>query len=422
MVSYFALGNIRNRAEVDKRLGWTSANGAGGGSGGPPSRGAPRRAGSSYPSVYGRRRPVTTVRRSFKKRTGKSRKLRKRRKRNLRPVDHSKRGVSLIYEVSGVTGGTDDDTEVCYIGHANMPARNMLLMGLRAIMKQVFMRLGVSIRGMDDALGFGGNITFFYYPTPVSTAGASIPIAFLASSTPNNLVDSFLTPLLTAMDNTPALRPYSIVIAPTSGVPRTFYTDSVTLDFSALSRLKFQNRTPNEGGTDAVDTNDINHLVGQKYWGSGTGTYVKSSNVGSPHSPLIAKIGAGSILMSRTDNFAAPNAWLRHPPETTKFFTRVKGHSSIKKFAPGGTLYSSLYTSRKISFAGLIDSYLKEVNTNSYALSTLGKFAIFGFQKYLDDDASVKVKLAYEVELQIGASCSMKSNTHTQPVYVETVE
>lgn len=100
-------------------------------------------------------------------------------------------------------------------------------------------------------------------------------------------------------------------------------------------------------------------------------------------------------------------------------FTHVKSANSITKFAPGATKYSSLYSTRRISFSNLIDKYLKEIDQDQYMLSTVGKFAIFGFQKYIDDDEAVKVTIAYEVELQIGVTCQFRNNIRTMPVYFE---
>jgi len=73
-----------------------------------------------------------------------------------------------------------------------------------------------------------------------------------------------------------------------------------------------------------------------------------------------------------------------------------------------------------MKFSAFIDSYLKDVSTTNYTLSTLGDFAFFGFQKFIDDDAAVKVKIAYEVELQVGVTCTIKTNVHTLPLYFES--
>jgi len=407
-----------NRADVDRRLGFNQGSAprrstvATGGSGGRGSGGTRSR----VPAL--RYRNQRRGRRS--KRRG--RRGRKSRKSKMRPVDHSKMGVSTVYEVAGVTGGADDDAEAIYIGHSNMPAGNMLIMAIRALIKSTYARFGVTIRSFFEPTSVPGTFQFVYYTTPVTTTQTGITVPVTGGTTYNDIVGALVTPLITAIDANPGLRPYSIIFAPTNGVRRQFYTDSVSLTFTALSRLKLQNRTPNEGGTDAVDTNDVNFLVGSVYSGSGTGTYITAVTEGTPHQPLIGTDGSGRILMSRADNMSLTANFLRHPPENTKFFTRVKHHSSIKKFAPGATKFSSLYTHRKISFAQMIDMYLKDVTTNAYTLSTMGQFRFFGLQKFIDDDASVKVKIAYEVELQLGVTCSMRTNVHTQPVYIETTE
>ena len=420
MVSYWQTGRIRNKADVDRRLGWNQSkqpvmkssakSGTTRSGGAPPPR---MRGGRRIRGSRGRRR----VRR-IKKRGRKSRA----RKSRLSPVNHSKRGVAMVYEVSGVSGGTDDDAEVVYIGHCNMPADNMIIAALRAIIKSVFFRFGITIRNFSEIVSAPGTFTFFYYPTSVATTVTSIPYTVTGTSTYNDIVGNILNPLKIALDANPGLRPYSISYAPTTGVRRDFYTDSITLNFSSLSRLKIQNRTPNEGGTDAIDTNDVNFLVGSVYSGSGTGTYIKAVPEGTPFVPLIGTDGSGRILKTRTDNMTLTSAFLRHPPETTKFFTRVSKCSPISKFAPGDTKFSTLYTTRKVSFAQMLDMYLKDVTSNSYSLSTMGQFRFFGLQKFIDDDAAVKVKIAYEVELQIGCTCMVKSNVYTHPVYIETTE
>lgn len=408
-----------NRNDVDRRLGWNQPSStsrptvATGGSGG-------RGSGGSRSRVRALRyRNQRRGRRIVKRRGLRGRKSRK---SKMRPVDHSKMGVSTVYEVSGITGGTDDDAEAIYIGHANMPAGNMIIMALRALVKATFFRFGVTIRNFFEVTSVPGVFQFVYYTTPVTTTQTAISVTITGTTTYNDIVGNILTPLTVALDANPGLRPYSIIFAPTSGVRRQFYTDSVSLTFTALSRLKIQNRTPNEGGTDAVDTNDINFLVGSSYSGSGTGTYIKAVAEGTPFQPLIGTDGSGRILMSRADNLNLSNNFLRHPPESTKFFTRVKSHSSISKFAPGATKFSVLRTHRKISFAQMLDMYLKDVTSNAYTLSTMGQFRFFGLQKFIDDDAAVKVKIAYEVELQLGCTCSMRTNVHTLPVYFELTE
>jgi len=344
-----------------------------------------------------------------------------RKRRAMRPVDHSKNGVALIIENTDITSAVTDDAEAVYIGHANMPAANMINMAIRAILKAALSRFGKFYRNFDDQIGFSGSLGFLYYANPTATATTSINVIFVATDTLNNITGSIIGPLYIAMDNTPALRPYSLVITPSGGaLTRDFYLDTAMLTMTAFSRLKIQNRTPNEAGTDEVDTNDINFLVGQKYSGNGTGTYLKAPQTGTPHNPFIGNNEIGKILVSRTDNMNGSLSWLRHPPETTKFFTKVKSIQSVSKFAPGATKYNSLYSHRRISFPNLVDMYLKEINTTQYMLSSMGKFCIYGFQKYIDDDEAVKIKIAYEVELQIGATCKFMNNIRTQPVYFET--
>lgn len=390
---------------------------AGGRSGG--SGGSGRGGGRSNNRYYATRRGLVRRGRLLRKR---SRRTRKSRKSKMRPVDHSKNGVSLVYEVSGITGGTDDDSEAIYVGHANMPAGNMLNIAVRAVIKAVYMRMGITIRTYNEISSVPGVMTFLYYTTPIATVSTGINFTVTGTSTYNDVAAAFFSGIQAAIHANPGFRPYAFVFVPSSGIRRTFYTDSVSLNFTSLSRLKLQNRTPNEGGTDSVDTNDVNFLVGSIYAGSGTGTYIKSSVEGTPHQPLIGTDGSGRILMTRSDNMAASSSFLRHPPENTKLFTRVKSHSTISKFAPGATKYSSLYTHRKLSFAQMLDMYLKDVAANAYTLSTMGQFRFFGLQKFIDDDAAVKVKIAYEVELQLGCTCSMRTNVHTQPVYIETTE
>lgn len=409
---YNAFKGDRNRVSFSTSGNSSRAvtSGAGGSGGSRSGRGAPPRMVSSN-----RRRPRGMRRRG--RRISRRRKM----KRILRPVNHSKNGVCLVYENTSVTSSANDDAEVVYIGHANGPAKQVLTMAIRAIVKATFARMGVQIRDFGLAVDIAGIYQFSYYPNATATAFTNSNFNFIATNTYNDIVASFVTTLFAAMESNPALRPYQVAIAPTGSTPRIYYLDSCMLNLSMFSRLKIQNRTPNEGGTDEVDTNDINFLVGNKYSGTGTGTYVTSQTSGGvPHQPLIAENDVGTILRTRTDNFnGTSNQWLRHPPETTKFFTRVKSLKAIPKFAPGATKYSSLSTNRRISFAFLIDQYLKQINTNTYTLSSIGEFAFFGFQKYIDDDEAVKVKIAFEIELQIGATATFRSNIRTVPIYLE---
>jgi len=409
---YNAFKGDRNRVSFSTSGNSSRAvtSGAGGSGGSRSGRGAPPRMVSSS-----RRRPG-----GMRRRRGRRISRRRKMKRILRPVNHNKNGVCLVYENTSVTSAATDDAEVVYIGHANGPAKQVLTMSLRAIVKASFARMGVQIRDFGLPIGIAGVYQFSYYVNAVATALTNVNFPFVSTDTFADITAAFATSLFAAMESNPSLRPYQVALVPSGATPRIYFLDSCMLNLSMFSRLKIQNRTPNEGGTDEVDTNDINFLVGNKYSGTGTGTYVVSQTSGTPHQPLIAENDVGTILRTRTDNFnGTSNHWLRHPPETTKFFTRVKSLKSVPKFAPGATKYSSLLTNRRISFSALIDQYLKQINTNTYTLSSLGEFAFFGFQKYIDDDEAVKVKIAFEIELQIGATASFKSNIRTVPIYLE---
>lgn len=399
-------GFIRRLYDIGSRA--TVGNGGNGGSV------PPRVRTLRYRNSRSRRR--NSVRR--RRRRTAPRRNRRNNKSYLSPSAHAKRGVVLMYETSGITGGTGDDSEVAYIGHTNAPIANVMSMAVRSIIKSAFARIGVHFRSFDDQIGFAGTLRLSYYASPTSTTLVNIDYAYTAPNTFNNATGSILNPYLTAMASTPDLKPYSFSILPTSGIPRVFYLDSSKMTISLMSRLKIQNRTPTAAGEATVDANNINFLVGQQYWGNGTGTYVKSPNLGTPHQPLIGDAQAGLIVQARADNFATPNQWMRHPPETTKLFTHVKKRVPVTKFTPGATKYSYLKTTRTLSFVQLTDMFLKDAQ-NSYMLSTLGKFSIFGFQKYIDDDIAVKISLAYETEFHVGITTSLSSNIHTVPVLFE---
>jgi len=419
-------GGSYTKKQLDSRYGSGFNSGAGparttsraparGGSGGGRGGGRSRVPRLSYPRRSRRhRRAVRRLVRGSRRR--------KSRISRLKPISHSKKGVTSVFEASGTTSNADSNAEAVYIGHCDMPAQLTFRQAIGAILKSFLARFGCYYRTQDDIMQFGGVISFNYYTSPTATSISTTGLTFISTSTFNQVSTGLRNLIVPIIEADPALKPYAFVIAPsdaTGGLPRTFYCDSITLTYTAQSRLKIQNRTPNEGGTDAIDTNDVNFLVGNVYRGTGSGTYLKGEHEGSPYQPFIGDKQYGQILVSRNDNMSDQSVWLRHPPETTKFFTRVKSMSTVSKFAPGATKYSMLKTTRKISFISLIDNFLKEMNTQSYLLSTLGKFAFFGFQKFIDDDQSVKVNIAYETELQIGCTCSMKTNIHMAPIYQE---
>lgn len=375
----------------------------------------------------GRAPPGVNRTRSRMRRTGRSRMSTRRsrtrrgsRKRvSLRPSDHSKKGFYAIYEASGTTSTATSDAEAVYIGHCDMPPSQTLRLVVSAIVKAAFGRIGKFFRDPNDQIGFSGSFQFQYYLTSTANALSFSNVAFVATDTIDKVNFDSSANLEVIMQGNAGMRPYAYQLVPTGGIPRTFYCDGLTVTVSTKSRLKIQNRTPNAAASADVDTNNINYLVGNQYEGSGTGTYVKAQNLGTPHQPFIGDAIFGQMEVSEADNLNGFRIFLKHPPENAKAFTDVKKISSVSKFAPGATKYSSLSSQIKISFHRLIDNYLKQIDTATYVLSKLGKFRFFGFQKLIDDDAGVKVNIAFEVESQVGCTVKMYETTRTNPNYFE---
>lgn len=139
--------------------------------------------------------------------------------------------------------------------------------------------------------------------------------------------------------------------------------------------LKIQNRTPNDDGQAAVDVNNVNYIQGVKYIGTGTGAYYKDVRVATTAQqmqPFIASKVSG--IIKRTD-LPVSQPSLLTPPMSARHFINVNKAYQIAKFLPGGTKISILKYSRRIKYTHFVDSWLKELNSETYVLSTLGKFA-----------------------------------------------
>jgi len=305
-----------------------------------------------------------------------------------------------------------------FVGHCDAPTETMFNLVCREIIRNLLIKIGVNITGLDDLLPIaGGTPSIFIVVGRDNSQPGTLPTSFnfniLSTDTLSDLGVKLRNLLVAKNDqyiiDYVAYEPVGVTW------PRTeMQLSKSTLEVYSKSSLKIQNRTTETILDDDADDVDNVPLYGKSYEGKGNGcTHL---NQFGPVN-FYADEQFGDIWKQDT-RFNNGNLYIREPPRPQEFKKVVKhGKARVE---PGQIKTSVLTTKRSFLVQTLIQHLIDATQDgsafDSHQQTYFGKFRLFCFEKMIQiksvsDDSGLK--LAYEVNNFTQATLHTKSSRVT---------
>lgn len=349
-------------------------------------------------------------------------KLKKRYRRKEIKVE--KGGVSELIERGGIVdGGAQTSTagNTVVVGHCTMPKRTVLKCMFRAIVKQLFIRVGTTnISNFNDVIpgATAGSLIRLRYYTTAEASLSNLDYNVTTTTTYEDCASNLLIAFETASAEISQIELQDISFQPGAADRLLAYVimdlRTARLHFYSKSTLKFQNRTVNDAADDEQSVDNV-PLYGKMYYGIGNGTGAVNRN---------------SIYTTASRDFIADdtNGVMSKVP-TERWYQEPVGPEMLEKVSkfgkihldPGQIKTSSLTTKKSIGVNQLIkavavNNILPVVNhTRHY----LGHYRFMMVEKMITAVAGTSInsiKLAFEHNLKIGCYMTVWRNTLTAPI------
>lgn len=317
-------------------------------------------------------------------------------------------GVVRVLE----SGGTTEDGEVVYIGHA-CPLFQMKYCAWWSLIKKLLCKMGANsnvLTGSQNlvSLGFtaGDIFRLTYKPSPAAGV-ATLDFAVAAGSTVDNLISQYATNG-TIDTNNVVYNQFQFIPLGTAGSFRTSYfvrLESSYLSFYVKNDLKLQNRST----TTTLDNegDDVNNvpLYGKSYFGFGCGTKLKNGNSASG---LVANPDFGVISNTSSNLGTGYNEPLEY-----QYFANVKQAGKIHIDA-GQVKTSQITKSFRMTFGNFLNAIAPANGISPVAagptanivlgqasarLNKISSYRFFAVEKMLDANTTASptnVSVAFE--------------------------
>jgi len=351
-------------------------------------------------------------------------------KRRRKQTTLQRLGTSVTLERGGIVrsgASTSSFGNTVCVGHASMPQDTIILIAMRAIFKQFYMKLGsYDMSNWNDTipdLAAGAVIGLNYYigeqagtlNTINCTTGANVP-----SPTTFDALPIFFWQELIKLPECANLRfdnLYYYHPTPTNGnSPNAtkLVLKDVILHFYSKSTLKVQNRTLTKSADNESDDVDNVPLYGKSYYGYGNGTGAINKNAsygGNASRDFIGDEKYGTIAK------VPQELWYQEPPGP-EVFEKVKSFGKVM-LVPGDIKTSTLTTRKNITlqqFARQIFTREVAPAANAHHRHYMGTYRFMIIEKMINavvGSAENEIALAYETNLNIGCYATIKKSTFT---------
>lgn len=318
-------------------------------------------------------------------------------------------GVVKVIE----TGVNAVDDEILYIGHS-CPTFEMKYCAWWALFKRLMIKIGVNVGpfgGGSLLTSFAlqvGDIFRLQYKVAANTTPTNLDFTILVGSTVDNLIIGYAT---NATIDVPTAQFYSMQYLPsgaTSFAGNFIRLESSYLHFFVKNDLKLQNRSKNGAGLAQED--DVNNcpLYGKSYFGTGTGTRLKTLPVTSG---LTANANTGLLVAGAASLNALGQVGYSEPLEY-QYFANVSQVGKIHLDA--GQMKTSVITKKfKMTFTNFMNAIapqpsqlpITSTGTNTYRIKKIAQYRMFALEKMLDSvttpsaDTSVSVAAEHNTKV-----------------------
>jgi len=342
---------------------------------------------------------------------------------------HAKTGSIQKVEFGSVK--TDAANQVTYLAQSTAPADTVLKAALASLLKKLFMANQVQIRSHDSLLlencAYDNAIILWYrnrdnsailqqtFAVPRASAtltSVSLDMFnfFVAFRTAGQVPDQYLR--LQLQDNA-----NSLIVSPVVVV--TFNLTNCSFSFDAASVLKIQNRTINSAGNDTSEDVDNVPIFGKFYEYKTNGTIFNDYATTAGFSAVTTEPVYG-ILSTDPVNNTGTQMYKELPLQ--KQFAGCK-KSGVSHLDPGEIKTSKITDQYSMSLQQLVKVLCSKVSIQAttgvqFTQYWIGKTRLFAWEKMINAvamSATNQFNLAYEHQIEIGCTCSIKRDNLTAP-------
>lgn len=378
-----------------------------------------------------RRKPKGGIR----KKNRKARKLpfKKRTKRNRRSRVNKNPKHAILKTVR--YGEVVTSTTTAFVGHASCLVTEMLYLLIASFLKRLTMEMKQPMLNVLDNFGAETEVGSVVRLTTKQNveSGASVSyndVVLGLTSTYESVIAAMASVVQTTNDQLQFLE--------IRYIPKGFYTGATTASgpsagetrvclegsrfhFHSLSEFKMQNRTVSIVGDREADNVTNCPLMCKVYDGTGTGTTQKAGTPGLSgynlgNSIAFAANGTTGIIAAlggTIEQFNTP------PPKS--YFPNVNKVSAAG-ISPGEIKLSLISTKRSFSMAQFSQKVFGDaLSATGRKIKPLGKFRMFGIQKFMDPTAEGVISIAMEIKTIQTAWLTLNSNVVTAPINRQSI-
>lgn len=310
----------------------------------------------------------------------------------------TKKAKTRIFDLLGATytaeySSTVSKVEVASLGHANLPQQPTLRTLWLAILKKLFVYVGVAPNSFAASIPFlsiGDSVVVLYKQRPdLSTFSSAVSTL---SGTEN--ISYFATNLVTTWDSqSPSTIIEEIQFVPAAGSKLKFTRMNLSnarVVLKAHSQMRIQNRSLTAEGSTTMDSVSAAPIVGKVYEGFGNGTLVKDDSTTLNSPPFYAN-NEGVMIPAMVFNST-------NEPPPAHIFTNVNKYGNIK-FEAGEARTHNLNNYFTIRFTKLYQLLNGNNTADLYSETKLGKFGFVIVEKFIDNAGeNNQVKLGFDIQ------------------------
>lgn len=333
-------------------------------------------------------------------------------------------------------GGVQSDANACYLGSATSPFNAVYYSIMRAIVKQLFNQMGISIINWDTPIPTTNGqweCAFTYYEgTTDQTINTSSSVSILSTHTFNTFATALGDQIFSSFSTNVSHQFVEFYINDTTNYgaapmrKASIRIEDCTLYLQNSVKFQLQNRTQANQALNADDdltTNISNNPLRTKlYQGNFDGfvpKYRDPTVLSGWGNGFVADIDTGLIVKDADDTIgvaAITNTTFNKPPDGKVFKNCTKTVNLVIK--PGEIKHHTLTWKHKGTLNSFFNKYVKNMLVNNVEdIVYLGKSFMFGAEKFLDDrNSDSNVSLAWEMIHTFKAAITVKRNTCSIPL------
>jgi len=339
-----------------------------------------------------------------KKRRYKTRGYGSKKIKNPKPFKHdffAKYGSIIKVE----TGGEITDLHCAYVGFGTNPINITHKAVGRAVIKELFSQMGISIARFDDqfeGVGFAYDLEVKYLSSPVSATLTTNTVVLAVNPTFETVAGNFCTQMVNLLILVPRLVLDSVRLVERTGgasaqIRGQIIAGNFGLNIQSSGSLSIQNRTKSSDNSSSNTDITNNPLHGKVYSGIGNYFEVRKFVDQGATFPFLVE-GTTPVFAVRSQDYQLN---VSRKPFNAQDLVNVRKTTDVV-LQPGQIRSGSLYYSKKINLKNFYRDYHEPLAGPLTETHKLGKIYMVGLEKMVNDrTAEPDISIGYEVNLTV---------------------